>query len=298
MSWLTREEGNNPREMFRKYLKEDGINMVPGAHDALAAILAKNVGFKILYLSGGAFSATLGIPDVGLVTLTELTNRTRELYRATGLPILVDIDTGFGSTLSVVRTIKELEEAGAAAVQIEDQDLPKKCGHLNGKKLVSTEEMVQKIQACRKASPSMVIVARTDAVAVEGVDAAIARAKEYVKAGADVIFPEALRTEKEFKHFAASIEIPLLANMTEYGQTPYYTAEEFEKFGYKLVIYPVTSLRVAAHAIESVYETIYTTGSQQSKLEEMQTRSDLYDTIQYYAYEDLDNTIARTVLKK
>lgn len=298
MSWLIREEEGNPIRKLRHMLdSEQGIIQLPGAHDAMAALLAKQTGFQALYLSGGAFSASLGLPDLGLITLSELATRTREISRATGLPILVDIDTGFGSVLHVTRTVHEMVEAGAAAVQMEDQDLPKKCGHLNGKKLVSTEEMCYKIQAARKANQEIVIVARTDAKAVEGIEAAIERAKAYVDAGADAIFPEALQTEEEFKRFAAEIKVPLLANMTEFGQTPYFTADQFAEWGYKMVIYPVTSLRVAAKAIEQVYRLIKETGTQKEALDKMQTRKELYETIGYFDYEALDNHIAKTVLK-
>lgn len=297
MSWLVRSQEEHPIVQLRAILEADeGILQIPGSHDAMAAILAKEQGFKTLYLSGAAFSASLGLPDLGLITLTELAMRTREITRATGLPLLVDIDTGYGSILNVTRTVQELVEAGAAAVQIEDQELPKKCGHLNGKKLVSTEDMVRKILAARNASPDVVIVARTDAKSVEGIDAAIERAKAYMKAGADAIFPEALQTKEEFKQFAQEVDAPLLANMTEFGQTPYCTADEFEAWGYKMVIYPVTSLRIASKAIRDVYQLIKETGSQRDVLDQMQTRKELYETIKYFDYENLDNTIAKTVL--
>ena len=297
MSWLTRNQEEDPISRMRALLtSENGILQIPGSHDAMAALLAKQAGFQALYLSGAAFSASLGLPDLGLITLTELAARTREIARATGLPILVDVDTGYGSALNVTRTVREMVDAGAAAIQIEDQDLPKKCGHLNGKKLVATEDMVLRIQAARNASERIVIVARTDAKAVEGLDAAIARAKAYVKAGADAIFPEALQTEEEFKRFAQEIDVPLLANMTEFGQTPYYSAQQFEEWGYKMVIYPVTSLRVAAKAVEKVYALIRETGTQKEALGDMQTRKELYETIQYFAHEDLDNRIAKTIL--
>ncbi|QQE74506.1 methylisocitrate lyase [Brevibacillus composti] len=297
MSWLTRKQEEDPITRLRARLAADkGILQMPGAHDAMAALLAKEAGFEALYLSGAAFSASLGLPDLGLITLSELAVRTREISRATGLPILVDVDTGYGSVLNVTRTVREMVDAGAAAIQIEDQDLPKKCGHLNGKKLVPKEEMVLRIQAARKASDRIVIVARTDAKSVEGLDAAIDRAKAYVKAGADAIFPEALQTEEEFRKFAQAIDVPLLANMTEFGQTPYYSAQQFEEWGYKMVIYPVTSLRVAAKAIERAYQLIRDTGTQKDALDEMQTRKELYETIRYFEYEDLDNRIAKTIL--
>jgi methylisocitrate lyase len=298
MSWLIRSKEQDPIEKLRELLKSSkGILQIPGSHDAMSALLAQKAGFEVLYLSGAAFSASLGLPDLGIITLTELATRTREIVRATGMPLLVDIDTGYGSVLNVTRTIQEMVEAGAAAVQMEDQDLPKKCGHLNGKKLVSTEDMVQKIIAARKASDRIVIVARTDAKSVEGIDAAIERAKAYIKAGADAIFPEALQTEEEFKKFAQEIDVPLLANMTEFGQTPYFSAQQFEEWGYKMVIYPVTSLRVAAKAVEQVYQLIRETGSQKNALDQMQTRKELYETIRYYEYEGLDNSIAKTVLE-
>lgn len=297
MSWLVRPQEEHPIVKLREHLaSNEGIIQIPGAHDAMAALLAKEQGFNTLYLSGAAFSASLGLPDLGLITLTELAMRTREITRATGLPLLVDIDTGFGSVLNVTRTVQELVDAGAAAIQMEDQELPKKCGHLNGKKLVSTEDMVQKILAARKASPDIVIVARTDAKSVEGIDAAIERAKAYMKAGADAIFPEALQTEEEFKQFAKEVDAPLLANMTEFGQTPYFSAQQFEEWGYKMVIYPVTSLRIASKAIRDVYGLIKETGSQKQAVENMQTRKELYETIKYFDYEDLDNTISKTVL--
>lgn len=297
MSWLVREQTEHPVKQLRRLLeKEEGIIQIPGSHDAMAALLAKEQGFQTLYLSGAAFSASLGLPDLGLITLTELAARTKEITRATGLPLLVDIDTGYGSVLNVTRTVYELAEAGAAAIQMEDQELPKKCGHLNGKKLVSTEEMVQKIMAARRANADIVIVARTDAKGVEGIEAAIERAQAYVKAGADAIFPEALQTEEEFRRFSEEVKVPLLANMTEFGQTPYYTAEQFEQWGYKMVIYPVTSLRIASKAIQQAYQLIREQGTQKEALDNMQTRKELYDTIQYFAYEDLDNSIAKTVL--
>ncbi|WP_432361294.1 methylisocitrate lyase [Sporosarcina sp. UB5] len=296
MSWLVRNVGVHPAIEMRELLKGDGILQLPGSHDAMAALLAKEQGFNALYLSGAAFSASLGMPDLGLFTVTELAGRAKEIIRATGMPLLVDIDTGFGSVLNVTRTVRELAEVGVAAIQIEDQDLPKKCGHLNGKKLVSPMTMVEKITAARKADANMVIVARTDAKSVEGMDAAIERAKTYLAAGADVIFPEALQTEEEFRRFAEEVDAPLLANMTEFGKTPYYSADQFEEWGYKIVIYPVTSLRIAAKAIQDVYRLIRETGSQKDALDQMQTRKELYETINYFEYEELDKSIAKTIL--
>lgn len=296
MTWLVTNNRKDYAIDFREQLKQEGIIKIPGTHDAMSGIIAKDVGFNAIYLSGGAFSASLGYPDLGIITLTELATRAREVIRSANLPLLVDIDTGFGSVLNVSRTVKEMADAGVAAIQIEDQDLPKKCGHLNGKRLVGSAEMMQKINAARKADPDIVIVARTDAKSIEGIDAAIARAKDYVKAGADAIFPEALQTEEEFKQFAAAIDVPLLANMTEFGKTPYFTADQFEAWGYKMVIYPVTSLRVAAKAVENVFQEIMETGTQKKSVEVMQTRSELYDTLKLYDYEALDDSIAQTIL--
>src|SRR5690625_4866921 len=237
-------------------MHEPSILQIPGAHDAMAALMAKNAGFSALYLSGGAYTASRGLPDVGIVNSTEIAERAQDLIRATNLPVLVDIDTGFGGVLNVARTAVEMVEANVAAVQIEDQQLPKKCGHLNGKQLVTPEEMTQKIKVIKEVAPSLIVIARTDARADEGLEHAINRAKLYMEAGADGIFPEALESDEEFKQFADQITIPLLANMTEFGQTPYLTADEFEALGYSMVIYPVTSLRVAAKAYERVFKLI------------------------------------------
>ncbi|MBG9771664.1 methylisocitrate lyase [Brevibacillus laterosporus] len=283
---------------FRELMNAPDLLQIPGTHDAMAALMAKQAGFSALYLSGAAYTASCGLPDLGIVTSTEVAQRARELIRATDLPVLVDIDTGFGGILNVSRTAREMLEANVAAVQMEDQQLPKKCGHLNGKKLVTTEEMVQKIIAIKKVAPSLVLVARTDARSVEGLDAAIERARAYVEAGADAIFPEALESAEEFRVFAQRISAPLLANMTEFGKTPYYTTEEFTKLGYHMVIYPVTSLRVAAKAYERVFQVMKEQGTQKGELANMQTRSELYEAISYEEFEELDKEIAKTILTK
>lgn len=255
MTWIVDDAATQEElaEKFTTLMNEGKILQIPGAHDAMAGLMAKKTGFETLYLSGGAFTASKGLPDLGMITSEEVANRAKEVIRATNLPMLVDIDTGFGGVLNVARTAEEMKEAKVAAVQIEDQKLPKKCGHLNGKQLVTPEEMAQKISVIKKVAPSLVVIARTDAVAVEGVDQAIERAKLYVEAGADGVFPEALESNEDFQAFSDQVKVPLLANMTEFGQTPYLTAEEFESFGYKMVIYPVTSLRVAAKAYERVF---------------------------------------------
>ncbi|MBA9027481.1 methylisocitrate lyase [Peribacillus huizhouensis] len=300
MSWIVNQPSPQAdlANRFRKLIAAPEILQIPGTHDAMAGLVAKKTGFKALYLSGAAYTASRGLPDLGIVTSDEVAERARDIVRATDLPILVDIDTGFGGVLNVARTVREMQEAGVAAVQIEDQDLPKKCGHLNGKKLVTKEEMAQKIKVIKQVAPTMYIVARTDARAVEGIELAIERVNAYIEAGADAIFPEALQSEEEFRQFSKQINIPLLANMTEFGKTPYYTAEEFQEMGYQLVIYPVTSLRVAAKAYERVFEQIKQEGTQKGALQNMQTRSELYETIAYHDFEDLDKDISKTVLTK
>jgi methylisocitrate lyase len=300
VAWIVDKQSTQVElaDRFRKLVESPGILQIPGTHDAMAGLIAKRTGFQALYLSGAAYTASRGLPDLGIVYSDEVADRARDIVRATDLPILVDIDTGFGGVLNVARTAREMQEAGVAAVQIEDQDLPKKCGHLNGKKLVTMEEMVQKIKAIKQVAPSLVIVARTDARAVEGLEAAIKRVEAYIEAGADAIFPEALQSEEEFRQFANRIKVPLLANMTEFGKTPYYTADEFEDMGYQMVIYPVTSLRVAAKAYERVFEKIKNQGTQKESLTDMQPRSELYETIAYHDFEGLDKDIAKTVLTK
>lgn len=300
MAWIVNEVVSQKQmaQQFRALLTRSTILQIPGAHDAMAGLMAKNVGFEALYLSGAAYTASRGLPDLGMIYSNEVAQRASDIIRATNLPMLVDIDTGFGGVLNVARTAREMAEAGVAAVQLEDQNLPKKCGHLNGKTLVSQEEMIQKIKMIKQVAPTLVIVARTDARSVEGLEQAIIRAKAYVAAGADAIFPEALQTEKEFRQFASELDAPLLANMTEFGQTPYYTAKEFEKMGYSMVIYPVTSMRVAAKAYEQVFNLIKNTGTQKEAIEDMQTRSELYETISYYKFEELDSELAKTILSK
>ncbi|ANU27578.1 methylisocitrate lyase [Planococcus versutus] len=296
MSWLVNEELRQEElaNQFLQLVRDEPILKLVGAHDAMAGLMAKRTGFKALYLSGAAYTASKGLPDLGLIYSTEIANHAKDIIRATQLPVLVDIDTGYGGVLNVARAAREMLDAGVAAVQIEDQSMPKKCGHLNGKNLVSIEEMVQKIQAIKKVAPTLVVVARTDAHSVENLDGVIQRAKAYMDAGADVIFPEALIAEEEFSKVKDATKAPILANMTEFGKTPYYSAEQFQKFGCDIVIYPVTSLRVAAKAYERVYQEIYETGSQKEKLEDMQTRKELYEVIQYHDYEEMDKEIAKT----
>ncbi|KAK3605065.1 hypothetical protein CHS0354_000731 [Potamilus streckersoni] len=273
---------------LRRLLSGKGILQAPGVFNPLVALCAEQEGFEVAYISGAAFSASKGLPDLGLFTLSELSVTVREITRATRLALIVDIDTGFGEALNVARTIREIEEVGAAAVQIEDQVMPKKCGHLNGKALIPAEEMIEKIRACKASAKELVIIGRTDARGVIGIEETVRRANLYIEAGADVIFPEALEIKEEFEYVAKHVKAPLLANMTEFGKTPYFSSTEFEAMGYKIVIYPVTSLRVAMKAVENVFKEIKNTGTQKNFESEMQTRKELYELIRYHEYESFD----------
>ena len=284
-------------QRFRALLERGGILQMPGAHNGLAALQAKEAGFEALYLSGAAMTASMGLPDLGIVTVDEVTFFIRQIARATGLPALVDGDTGYGETLNVMHMVRAFEEAGAGAVHIEDQLLPKKCGHLNDKKLAEPHDMAAKIAAAAKARRHLFLIARTDAAASEGMDGAVGRAELYVKAGADAIFPEALTTAEMFREFAARLPgVTLLANMTEFGRTPFFTAREFAEMGYRMVIWPVSSLRVAAKAQAELYAAIRRDGGAHKMIERMQTRTELYATIAYRDYEALDASIIATVV--
>ena len=279
-----------PGQQLRQAIQSDTIQ-VPGDANALTARMIEQFGFEAAYLSGAAFSASvLALPDVGLFTLTELVNQTSQITRRVNIPLLVDADTGFGDTINVGRTIIELEAAGAAAIQLEDQQLPKRCGHLSGKTLVSVDEMCQKIKAATTArtDPNLVIIARTDARGVSDLAEALTRAQRYVDAGADWIFPEALANEEEFASFSAAIEVPLVANMTEFGKSPLLTCEELAELGYAVILYPVTLLRVAMKASEAALGLLAADGTQKDLLDLMQTRQELYDLLEYDDYEQRD----------
>ncbi len=273
-----------------------GILQVPGAHNALSGMLAREAGFRALYLSGGALSASLGLPDLGVMTAEELLLFARSIVRASALPLIVDADTGYGEALNVMRLVRDLEAAGAAAVQLEDQILPKKCGHLSDKRLAEPDAMAARISAARTARTDLRIVARTDAAASEGLDAAIDRARLYVDAGADVIFPEALDSVDDMARFNAGVDAPTLANMTEFGRTPYLSAAEFQSLGFSIVIWPVTSLRCAAAAVRDLYSHLAGHGGQGGYLDHLMSRKDIYRTIGYHDYEALDRSIALSVV--
>jgi methylisocitrate lyase len=297
MTWLVDAiNPTPPGERMAALWQLPEILCTPGAHHPYAGIVAKRAGFKALYLSGGAVSSMLGLPDLGIMTSEEVCFFVRSIFRATDLPILVDCDTGYGEVLNVVRLVHEMEDAGAAAIQIEDQILPKKCGHLNDKKLASPREMAAKIAAARGARRHLRIMARTDALAQEGMDATIARAKLYIEAGADAIFPEALSSAEMYKCFASEIDAPLLANMTEFGRTPFFTAKEFESFGFKMVIWPATSFRATSKTLHEVYDTLAREGSIKSYLPRLSTRAEVYEVTQYTDYEKLDGSIALSVV--
>lgn len=270
----------SPGALLREAVRGATIQ-VPGAPFALAARLAEREGYSAIYLSGAALSAaTLAVPDVGIFTLDDLVGQTKRLCHATPLPVLVDADTGFDD---VARCVAALESAGAAALQLEDQAFPKRCGHLEGKSLITTEQMCEKIAgaAAARQDGDLVLIARTDARGTDDLDTAIERAQRYLEAGADWIFPEALQNKEEFERFADEIDAPLLANMTEFGAGPLLTLDELAEIGFAVVLYPVTLLRIAMKAMEAALGVIGDEGSQQELLDLMQTRSELYDLLDY-----------------
>ena len=298
MTWLEGNGRDTPPagERLQALIDRPEILGVPGSHNGLAGMLAKEAGFEALYISGGAVTATLGLPDLGVMTIEELCFITRQVSRSTDLPLIVDGDTGYGEVLNVMRTVKELEHAGAGAVHIEDQVVAKKCGHLNDKRLIPPEDAAAKISAAVKGRSHLRIIARTDAAAVEGLEGAIARANLYKEAGADVVFPDALPSEVDFRTFADSVPGPKMANMTEFGRTPYFTAEQFQDMGYDIVIWPATSMRVAAGAMQELYAHIRDHGGAEALIDKMPSRAELYETIGYYDYEALDKGIAKSVV--
>lgn len=287
MAWLLEKGEGGYGARLRELLASGETVLVPGAHDPLFALLAKREGFQALYLSGAALSASKGLPDLGILTMEELLAATRAIVRTCGLPLIVDGDTGYGETLNVLRLVRELDEAGAAAVQIEDQEMPKRCGHLEGKHLVSVDEMESRLRAALRARRDLLVIARTDARGVTGLEDAIARARRYEALGADVIFPEGLQDEAEFAAFRQAIRVPLLANMTEFGKTPYLPASKFKELGYEVVIYPVSSLRLAAQAAAAGFAALREQGSMEGLLPRMLTRQDLYEIIRYEEHEAL-----------
>jgi methylisocitrate lyase len=273
---------------FRKAVEQEIPLQLVGAVNAYCALLAEKAGFRALYLSGaGVANASFGLPDLGITTLNDVCEDVRRVTAATSLPLLVDADTGWGGALNIGRTIRELDRAGAAGCHLEDQALAKRCGHRPNKAIVSSDEMVDRIKAAvdARSADEFVIMARTDAVASEGLGAGIDRACAYVGAGADMVFAEALQTLADYGQFTRSVSAPVLANITEFGKTPLFTVEELREAGVRLVLYPLSAFRAMSAAAARVYGAIRSTGTQQSVVAEMQTRRDLYDVLNYHTFE-------------
>lgn len=294
MTWLTPDAAEAPAIRLRRLLDDGKALVVPGVFNGLTALLAKRAGAPAVYHSGAAFSASMGLPDVGLFTLDELARNCRQIVRVTRMPVIVDADTGFGSPLMVMRAVRELEGARCAAIQIEDQQDPKRCGHLGGKEVMAEDAMAEKVAAAREASQHLVVIARTDARATHGFDEAVRRGHAYRRAGADVIFPEALESEEEFARYAAEVPGPLLANMTEFGVGPSLTAGRLGEMGFRLIVFPVSAARVAAFHVRQFYTELVARGTAGGWLERMQTREELYELIDYDDYAELDTRVART----
>ncbi|OBF05321.1 methylisocitrate lyase [Mycobacterium sp. 852002-10029_SCH5224772] len=281
------------RAQFRSALESGRLQRFPGAFSPLVAKLVAELGFDGVYVSGAVLAADLGLPDIGLTTLTEVAGRGAQIAGVTDLPTLIDADTGFGEPMSAARTVTVLEDAGLAGCHLEDQENPKRCGHLDGKTVVPAAEMIKRLRAavCARRDPNFIVCARTDAADIEGVPAAIERAKAYADAGADLIFTEALHTPAEFERFRAAVDTPLLANMTEFGKSPLLSAGQLSDIGYNVVIYPVTTLRLAMHAVEAGLREIAETGTQSGLINRMQRRSRLYELLRYADYSQFDSDI-------
>lgn len=284
---------SDKRRKFRRDLESGRLLRFPGAFSPLVAKLVAEIGFDGVYVSGAVLSADLGLPDIGLTTLTEVAGRGAQIASATDLPTFVDADTGFGEPMSAARTVTVLEDAGLAGLHLEDQVNPKRCGHLDGKDVIESSEMVKRLRAAVAArrDPNFIICARTDAAAVEGIPAAIDRARAYADAGADLIFTEALHTPADFEQFRNAVDVPLLANMTEFGKSELLTTVQLAEIGYNVVIYPVTTLRLAMHAVETGLHEIDSAGTQSGLLDQMQHRSRLYELLRYAEYNQFDTEI-------
>ncbi|MFJ3755320.1 MULTISPECIES: methylisocitrate lyase [unclassified Streptomyces] len=289
----TRTTPAERRRAFREQLASGRLLRMPGAINPLSARLIQDTGFDAVYLSGAVLAADLGLPDIGLTTSSEIAARAQQTTRVTDLPVLIDADTGFGEPMNAARTVQLLEDAGLAGLHLEDQVNPKRCGHLDGKTVTPREEMVRRIRGAVDArrDPDFLLMARTDARSVEGLDAAIERAKAYVDAGADAIFPEALADEAEYEAFRKAVDVPLLANLTEFGKTPLLDTRTLENLGYNIALYPVTLLRIAMGAVEDGLRTIAAEGTQKSLLPAMQTRSRLYELLGYEEYSAFDSAV-------
>lgn len=289
----TRTTPAERRRSFREQLSSGRLVRMPGAINPYSARLIQEAGFEAVYLSGAVLAAELALPDIGLTSSTEIAARAQQIARVTDLPALIDADTGFGEPMNAARTVQLMEDAGLAGLHLEDQVNPKRCGHLDGKTLVGREEMVRKVRAAVDArrDPDFLLMARTDARGPEGLTAAIDRAKAYVDAGADAVFPEALADEAEFEAFRAAVDVPLLANMTEFGKGPLLDAATLENLGYNIALYPVTLFRLAMGAVEDGLAALAADGTQQALLPRMQTRSRLYEVLGYEEYGAFDSAV-------
>ena len=290
---FTKLNAAEKRKNFREGLASGKLLQFPGAFNPLCAQLIESKGFDGVYISGAVMAADLCLPDIGLATMTEFVERGRQTARVTDLPALIDIDTGFGEPMAAARTVMMMEEAGLSGCHIEDQVMPKRCGHLDGKEIVTTDVMIQRVKAAAEAKrdPNFFLIARSDARAVEGLDQAIDRMKAYVDAGADMIFPEAMKDEKEFEAVRKALDVPILANMTEFGKSRLLNKKELENLGFNVVIYPVTTLRLAMGAAETGLDAILRDGDQNGVLNIMQHRRDLYDLLHYHEYNKFDESI-------
>ncbi len=297
---FAKKHAADKRAEFATALKSGKLLRFPGAMNPLTAMMIEQKGFDGVYISGAVLSADLGLPDIGLTTLSEVAGRGHQIARVTELPSIIDIDTGFGEPMSAARTVQVMEEQGIAGCHLEDQENPKRCGHLDNKSVLPAADVVKKIAAAAKAKrdPNFILIARTDARASEGLEKAIDRAKAYVDAGADMIFPEAMADESEFEAMRKALKVPLLANMTEFGKSKLLTAAQLEKLGYNLVIYPVTTLRLAMGAIDRGLDVIKKEGTQESLLDVMQHRKDLYALLRYEDYNSFDQNIFNFTIKK
>lgn len=281
------------RRALKEKLASGKLLCFPGAFSPLVAMLIEEQGFDGVYISGAVLANDLGLPDIGLTTLTEVTQRGHQIARVTELPAIIDCDTGFGEPMNAARAVRELENLGLAGCHLEDQENPKRCGHLDHKTLVEPEAMLRKLKAAvqTRRDENFLIIARTDARAVEGLEGAIERARAYADAGADAIFPEALESPREFEAFRQAVSVPLLANMTEFGKSPLLSVQELEDLGYNLVIYPVTGLRLAMQAVEDGLARLKRDGTQQALVPQMQTRKRLYELVKYERYAAFDRAV-------
>ncbi len=288
-----RDNVNDSSLSFRKMLGKEFI-AIPGVYSGISAILAEKAGFKSIYLSGSGVAGMIGLPDLSVTSLDEVVRESENITSITRLPLVVDCDTGFGEPLNVMRTVRLMERAGVAAIHIEDQELPKKCGHLNGKKVVPAEDFITKIRAAKEASkdPNFSLIARTDARSVEGLDEAIERSREYLKAGADIIFTEALENSEEFVEMRKKVNGFLMANMTEFGKSPLLSVKELKDIGYNMVIFPLTAFRSILKQTEEIYRKLHEEGTQRNFIDKLMTRGEYYQLIGYSDYENEDFSLA------